>query len=462
MRRSGRGVNTSFEEVVDQGQPIPVPNLPPQAGASPAHRQVAKARLFLNNWPVIWRFLWIGTVLTIILSLVWPKKYEASTRLMPPDSSSSSMSAAALMSRVDGGGESSSGGGGGASGILGMYAASLLGMKSSGGLFIGILHSSTVQDRIIDKFDLRKVYHVRQYEDARRKLGNYTTVLEDKKSGIINISVVDHSPQRAAAIARAYIDELDRVVEQLSTSSARRERIFLEARLKTVKQDLDAATQQLGQFSSKSSTLDPKEQGKAMVQGSAELEGDLIAAESQLSGLEQIYTDNNVRVRSLKARIQELKSQLQKLQGSPTLDGQDSNAYPSLRQLPLLAVTYLDLARRAQIEETVYQVLTKQYELAKVQEAKEIPTVRVLDEAQVPERRMSPKRTQSVMIGAIVSLLAGIAFVALRERWQSISIDDPRKALTLELVDGAKMRMQALHSQARSSRFFPFHRGNLS
>ena len=461
MRRSGRGVNSSLEEIVDQGQPVPVPNLPPEVGTSPAHRQVAKVRLFLNNWPLVWRFLWVGTVLTIILSLVWQKKYEASTRLMPPDSSSSSMSAAALMSRVDGSGESSSGGGGG-SGILGMYAASLLGMKSSGGLFIGILHSSTVQDRIIDKFDLRKVYNVREYEDARRKLGNYTTVLEDKKSGIINISVVDHSPQRAAAIARAYVDELDRVVEQLSTSSARRERIFLEGRLKAVKQDLDNATQQLGQFSSNSSTLDPKEQGKAMVEGSAELEGDLIAAESQLSGLEQIYTDNNVRVRSLKARIEELKAQLQKLQGTPTLNGQDANAYPSLRQLPLLAVTYSDLYRRAQIEETVYQVLTKQYELAKVQEAKEIPTVRVLDEAQVPERRMSPKRGQWVLIGATLSLVAGIAFVAFRERWDGISIEDPRKALTLELIDSAKRQIKALHSQARSSRLFPFHRDNLN
>ena len=102
-----------------------------------------------------------------------------------------------------------------------------------------------------------------------------------------------------------------------------------------------------------------------MVEGAADLEGDLIAAQAQLSGLQQIYTENNVRVRSLQARIQELKVQLQKLQGTPTLAGQDSNAYPSLRQLPLLAVTYSDLYRRAQIEETVFQVLTKQYELAK-------------------------------------------------------------------------------------------------
>ena len=453
MRRSGRGVSSSFEEeVVEQGQPEPIRQLPPDTSTA-AHRQVAKARLLLDNWRLIWRFLWIGAVLTIILSLLWPKKYEASTRLMPPDSSSSSMSAAALMSRVDGGGSESSSGGGG-SGILGMYAASLLGMKSSGGLFIGILHSSTVQDRIIDRFDLRKVYHVREYEDARKKLNNYTNVLEDKKSGIINISVVDRSPQRAAAIAHAYVDELDRLVAQLSTSSARRERIFLEERLKAVKQDLDAATKQLGQFSSTSSTLDPKEQGKAMVEGAAEVEGELVAAESQLSGLQQIYTDNNVRVRSLKARIQELKAQLQKLQGSPTLEGQDANAYPSLRQLPLLAVTYSDLYRRTQIEETVYQVLTKQYELAKVQEAKEIPTVRVLDEAQVPERRISPKRTQWVLIGALLSLIAGIAFVAFRERWQGISIEDPRKALIIELLDRTKIRIARLRTEAQSSRLF--------
>jgi len=164
----------------------------------------------------------------------------------------------------------------------------------------------------------------------------------------------------------------------------------------------------------------------------------------------------------LQARIQELKAQLQKLQGNPTLAGQDSNAYPSLRQLPLLAVTYSDLYRRAQIEETVYQVLTKQYELAKVQEAKEIPTVRVLDEAQVPERRISPKRAQAVIIGALLSLIAGIAFVSFREYWQRISIDDPRKVLALELVESARGRFNALRVRARSLRLLPFRRNGIS
>ena len=97
----------------------------------------------------------------------------------------------------------------------------------------------------------------------------------------------------------------------------------------------------------------------------------------------------------------------------------------------------------------------------KVQEAKEIPTVRVLDEAQVPERRISPKRAQSVVIGALLSLIAGIAFVSFREYWQRISIDDPRKVLALELIESARVRFSALRAQARSSRFLPFRRDGI-
>ena len=457
MRRSGRGVSTSFEEV-DQGQPVPVPNLTQEAGSSPAHRQVAKARLLINNWPVIWRFCLDRDPLTIVLSLIWPKKYESTTKLMPPDSSSSALSPAALMSSSSGSSEGSSGG----SGVLGMYAASLLGMKSSAGLFVGILQSATVQDGIIDKFDLRKVYHVSKYESARRQLASLTHVIEDKKSGIISIAVIDSSPQRASDIARAYVDQLDQRVAQLSTSSARRERIFLEERLRTVKEDLDEASKELGKFSSTSATFDPKEQGRAMVQGAAELEGELIAAEAQLSGLQQIYTDNNVRVRTLRARVQELKAQLQRLQGTPNIDDSTgSTEYPSIRQLPLLSVTYSDLYRRQKIEETVFEILTKQYELAKVQEAKEIPTVRVLDIAQVPESRISPKRSLSVIIGAFLSFVAGIAFVAGRERWDTISPDDPRKMLALELMDRAKTRLISLRREAASSsKQFPFSRKN--
>ena len=128
--------------------------------------------------------------------------------------------------------------------------------------------------------------------------------------------MTDHSPQRAAALANAYVDELNSLVSELSTSSAHRERVFLEERLKVAKRDLDEAVNALAQFSSKNNTLDIQQEGKAMLDAAGTIAGQLIAAQSQLEGLRQIYTDNNSRVRSLNARVAELRRQLEKLSGT--------------------------------------------------------------------------------------------------------------------------------------------------
>src|SRR3989475_8138569 len=215
--------------------------------------------------------------------------------------------------------------------------------------------------------------------NARSQLDLSTSISEDRKSGIITISVTDHSPERAAALANAYVDELNSLVSELSTSSAHRERVFLEDRLKVAKRDLDDASNQLAQFSSKNNTLDIQQEGKAMLDAAGTIAGEMIAAQSQLEGLRQIYTDNNARVRSLNARVAELRRQLEKLGGtqanavggisaSPGQTGDPSAGkaggglpYPTIRSLPLLGAKYADYYRRAKIQETVYELLTEQY-----------------------------------------------------------------------------------------------------
>src|SRR5207245_7831501 len=137
-----------------------------------------------------------------------------------------------------------------------------------------------------------------------------------RKSGIITITVTDRSPQRAAAIGNGYVNELNTMVAQLSTSAAHRERVFLEDRLQSIKRDLDDAEAQLAQFSSKNGTLDIQQQGKAMLDAAASLAGQMIAAESELQGLRQIYTENNARVRELGARVAELRKELDKIGGT--------------------------------------------------------------------------------------------------------------------------------------------------
>src|SRR5437879_5166136 len=137
---------------------------------------------------------------------------------------------------------------------------------------------------------------------------------------MISISVTDHTPQRAAALASAYVDQLNTLVSELSTSSAHREREFLEERIRVAKQDLDDASNQLAQFSSQNNTLDIQQEGKAMLDAAGTIAGEMIAAQSQLEGLRQIYTDNNSRVRSLNARVGELRKQLEKLGGTQAND----------------------------------------------------------------------------------------------------------------------------------------------
>ena len=350
---------------------------------------------------------------------------------------------AAMAAKISGGPGSTGGG-------LGAVAGDLLGMKTSGALFIGVLRSQTAQDRLIQQFDLKKVYGKRLVAGARAKLDENTSISEDRKSGILTISVTDHSPQRATALANAYVDELNSLVSDLSTSSAHRERVFLEARLKVVKQGLDDASDQLAQFSSKNSTLDIQQEGKAMLDVAANLAGQLVAAQSQLEGLRQIYTDNNSRVQSLKARVAEIRKELGKLggqngslgDGTDALPGSSSNMpYPSIRSLPLLGAKYSDYYRNAKIQETVYELLTQQYELAKVQEAKETPSVKVLDPAIVPEDKSSPPRLMIMFLGTSLVFAMCVIWVWGVERWKEVDPQDPRKIFLQEAADTLKARM---------------------
>jgi capsule polysaccharide export protein KpsE/RkpR len=381
----------------------------------------------------------------LLFALLIPNRYESTARLMPPDTQSGN--GVALLAALAGKG---GGTGGGLGGGLGAVAGDLLGIKSTSAVFIGVLRSQTVEDRLIERFNLKHVYWIKTDEDARNKLESRSTISEDRKSGIITIEVEDRSSQRAAAIAQGYIEELNKLVVNLSTSSAHRERVFLEERLIKVKSELDQSSEDFSQFASKNKALEIKEEARAMLQGAAALEGELIAAQSQLQGLRAIYTDNNVRVRSLQSRITELQRQLAKMAGKTT-DGPSSTAngsgsstdamLPSMRNLPLLGVKYADLYRRMQINEAVFETLTQQYELARVQEAKETPTVRVLDSAKVPEKKSFPPRLLIVLLCGGLVFCGAIFLVVGRARWEKIEATDPGKVLASEVFHSVHSMM---------------------
>jgi capsule polysaccharide export protein KpsE/RkpR len=398
-------------------------------------RLISHLRLLWAERVLLGKAVLAGLVIGLVTAFLIPARYDSTVQLMPPDNQSSSgmMMLGALASKA------------GASGGLGAVAGDLLGMKSSGALFVGVLGSGTVQDRLIERFSLKKVYWVRFDEDARKKLSERTNVAEDRKSGIISITVTDRDPKRAAAIAQAYVEELNQLVAELSTSAAHRERVFLEERLRAVKLDLDDASQQFSQFASKNTAIDIKDQGRAMVEAAATLQGQMIAAQSELKGLEEIYSSNNVRVRSVQARIGELDRQLQRLGGNDSLAAGQSkpsdSLYPSIRELPLLGVTWSDLYRRTKIQETVFEILTQQYELAKVQEAKETPSVKVLDAARVPERKSFPPRMLIACATSVAFLALAALWIVGRSRWNETDATDPTKLFAQEVFHDVNQHM---------------------
>jgi len=410
------------------------------------------------HWAVRALFLWgyrrllfrvtgIALILSVTLSFfVIPKRYTAITSIMPPDSGSAgSMLLSALSSK-------------GGLGALGGLAASLLHEHNSTALYVSLLESGTIADHLIDRFDLRKVYYKRYYVDAAKHLAHETKITDDKKSGVITIKVEDTDPVRARNLAQAYLEELNKLVNQTSTSSARQERIFIEQRLRSVQTDLENAQIELSDFSSRNTTIDITAQTRAMVDVGARLEGEIVAERSGLESMRQVYTDDNIRVREAEARIGVLQRELNKLAGtsaqpqstSPSPQQTAGELYPPLRQLPRLAVRYADLYRRVKVQEVVFELLTQQYEMARLEEAKDIPVVRVIDPPGIPEKKSFPPR---VILSVVLTLLAFAvtsAFLLLRERWANVDNADPRKRLA-DAITGSIRRRKSLALVAKGA-----------
>jgi uncharacterized protein involved in exopolysaccharide biosynthesis len=418
--------NTELEVVYQ-----PHPSVQEAADSTVEDALVGRLRLLWEHRAFLGRCTGLGLVLATVVAFLLAKRFESTTRLMPPDDrSNSAMAMAAALSGAGVGG-------------LSALAGDVMGLKSSGALFIGILTSRTVQDDLVNKFDLKKTYSASTWESARRQLAANTSIFEDHKSGIITIIVTDRDPQLAAAMAAEYVAELNTVVSQLSTSSARRERVFLEERLTQVKQELETAEKEFGDFASKNTAVDIKEQAKAMVGAAATLQGELIATQSQLEGLKTIYTENNVRVRSLRARAAELQAQLTKMGGkyvasNDSGDNQDDSLYPSIRKLPVLGVAFADLYRRTKVQESIFEVLTQQYELAKVAEAKETPSVKVLDPPNIPERKSFPPRLLIMTIGMMFAFVLAVVWVVARARWQEVDSQRPAKIFVGDVSSGLR------------------------
>jgi capsule polysaccharide export protein KpsE/RkpR len=427
------------------------PPLQRESTSLPSHWAV-RASLLWQHRRVLARVGAISMVVSLGIAFLIPKQYKSTASIMPPDQQGSgAMMLAALL-------------GHGGLGSLGGLATGLLGGHSTTALYISLLESGTVRGHLIDRFDLQHVYHARYRITAAKRLAHHTKVTDDKKSGVITIEVEDTDPVRARDMAQAYLDELNKLLNLTSTSTARQERIFIEQRLQAVQNDLERAQLELSEFSSKNSTVDIKEQTRAMVDAGARVQGELLIEQSGLQSLRQIYGDGNVRVRQTEARIDALHRELTQMTGSSaplqppssgsitSSDAEDKGElYPPLRQLPRLAVPYADLYRRVKVQETVYELLTQQYEMARIEEAKDTPVVSVIDTPGIPEKKSFPPRILFTLLLTFVSVLAAATLLLLRERWSNLAAEDPRKALAAEVAPVLARRLHSSLSFGRSA-----------
>jgi capsule polysaccharide export protein KpsE/RkpR len=411
---------------------------------TPEHWAV-RASVLWKHRRLLARVTMIAFLASLALAFLIPKRYKSSGSIMPPDQQSSgAMMLAALASH------SSSLGG------LGSLASGLLGTHTSTALFVNLLHSGTVSSHLIDRFQLQHLYGNRYRVDTAKHLARRTTISEDKKSGVITVEVEDEDPVRARDMAQAYLDELNKLVTQTSTSSAHRERVFIEGRLHSVAADLERAQLDLSEFSSKNSTIDIKEQTHAMVDAGARLQGELLVAQSGLESLRQIYGDGNVRVHETEARIASLKRELEKMTGSsaPLIPDEGSGAkadtgekgelYPPLRQLPRLAVPYADLYRRVRVQETVYELLTQQYEMARIDEAKDVPVISVIDTPGIPEKKSFPPRLLLTLALTFFVFAATAALILLRDYWSKVDELNPGKLFVAEVLLAVRRRTRSI------------------
>lgn len=356
-------------------------------------------------------------ILSIAYSLTLPNIYSATAKVLPPQKET---------------------GGGGLSAILGQMGglagmAGISGIGGSGELFLSILKSRSVADGVIEKLDLKTYFKVKNPDAARAVL---TGAVKSQlgKDGIITVTAESKDPKQAAALANAMVDELGKRTVQLNLTKVGVERSFLEKRIEMVKNDLKKAEDDLRLFSEQNKTIKVESQATATISEVAKLKADIASREVQLAGLRSYQTEESPEVKTLKSSIAKLQSQMQAGEGSG-----GGGLIPAVGKVPSLGLEYARRLREVKIQEAIFEQLAKQYEAAKLMEAKDSSSLQVLDEAVVPARKSKPERSLIVILSTVTAFFLGVFGAFLLEYAEKMSPED-------------RTRWEEIKSQLRLSR----------
>jgi len=356
-----------------------------------------------------------AAVLTALYSLSLPNIYTSKALIYP--SQEDKGLANAMMAQFGG---------------LANLAGGSLGGKTLEDLYITLLKSEAIKDPIIDRLGLMKRFKAKYRTGAYRRLDAVTMVSAGKKDGVITISVSDRDRRWAAALADAYVRELGNLTIRLNVTGAGKNRLFLENRLGEAKADLGRAEEALRTFQARNKVLNVPEQAKATIQGVAQLRAQLALEEVQLATMRRQFTDASQEVKNAKATIINLKTQVEQL------EGQGGGSIPSVGSVPGLGQEYVRLMREFKIQESIVELMTKQYELARINELKDVVPFQVIQSAKVPERKSKPKRSRIVILATMAAFFASVFFAFIREYADRMPQED--KARWREIGDMSGLR----------------------
>jgi tyrosine-protein kinase Etk/Wzc len=375
--------------------------------------------LLLQNNRTIVRFVLCAAVLSTIVSLLLPIQYEAKVVLLPPAQNTSVGSA--LLGQLGGMGSLASLFGGG------------LGFKNPADMYVSLLVSRTVEDALIQRFGLMQEYHAKRMSDTRKALEGRTTAVAGMKDGLIRLSVEDRDPHRAADLANGYVEEFRKLSASLAITEAARRRLFFEQQLQQAKDNLTAAEDAMAKTQQATGVLQIDSQARALIESAAILRGQVVAKEVQIEGMRSFATDDNPNLILAKQELAALQSQLLHVAGSQQDAGSDINL--SKGRVTQSGMEYLRRYRDLKYQETVFELLAKELEIAKLDEAREGAIVQVVDAAVPPDRRSSPHRTMIVLGSIVLAFFVALFWLSVRQRF-ALASALPENRQRLQAIKG--------------------------
>jgi uncharacterized protein involved in exopolysaccharide biosynthesis len=348
-------------------------------------------RVIVRSLPQIARITGIVALLSVVLSLAMENVYTARATLLPPQKDSGGGAAALLASM-----------GGGLAGLSG-------GLGGASDLYLGILKSRSVTDSVIKRLDLHTELKSKNADDTRKRLQELVK-FQAGKDGIISITADYKDPAKAALLVNSFVDELQKKSLQLNLTKAGTERNFLEKRLTVVKQDLKTAEEDMKSFQEKNKTIRADSQAAAAIEAIARLRAEIVSKEVQLAALRNSMTDESSEVSAMLAGLSRLRKQLNSMSGTG-----EGGVIPSVGNAPSIGVEYVRRLRELKTQEALFEQLTRQYELAKISEARDSSSLQVLDEAVTPLRKSKPKRALIVILATVTAFFCSVFLTFIKE-----------------------------------------------